>query len=66
MKEVKKSKLRLDKKVVTILNDEQQQQVQGGIKAGAISNFESFWACDTIFCCSVPACSLFDCPEEYL
>jgi len=64
MKEVKQSKLRLNKKTVSVLSNAQQMQVQGGVKAAA-GSFHSMWGCDTITCCSIPFCSLYDCePQE--
>jgi hypothetical protein len=59
MKEVKPSKLTLNKKAITILSNVQQQQVQGGYKDLPISSFYSVWGCDTITCCSFPSCSIW-------
>ncbi|THU34975.1 hypothetical protein FAM09_23590 [Niastella caeni] len=65
MKEVKKSTLRLNKKTVTILSNVQQMQVKGGEKAALASgSFHSMWGCDTISCCSIPFCSLYDCDQQ--
>ncbi|THU34976.1 hypothetical protein FAM09_23595 [Niastella caeni] len=62
MKPVQKPKLTLSKKTVTVLSNQHQQQIQGGANAqGAYSAWQSFWECNTITCCSVPACSLWDC-----
>jgi hypothetical protein len=64
MKESQKSKLKLNKKTVTILSNVQQLQVRGGEKAANGSSFHSMWECNTITCCSIPFCSLWDCEEQ--
>jgi hypothetical protein len=59
MKEVKPSKLKLNKDVVTILSNVQLQQVKGGDKDLPWGSFYSVWGCDTITCCSFPSCSIW-------
>lgn len=65
MKSIQKPKLSLNKKTVSVLSNAQQEQVKGGLAAAANGTWwHSAWGCDTITCCSVPFCSVWDCNEQ--